>query len=157
MRRRKLFALALIVLSAGAGVYFFGLRADEALHAEINRTLRMSDGSVNIFFSITNQSYRSGHFIAYPQILTNGQWLLDDSAGKPIGTGGSLPAYASLTPFVRASSRPGSRRLQIRYQLAKSPGREKCDQLLQKIHMGPIPYRSQPREITTPPFEFPAH
>jgi hypothetical protein len=150
---KKLLLVALFLLVMGAGVFFIGGMGDEPLRVDIATTKKVSDGSMDIYFTISNRTARHCYFFAYPQILSNGRWLLDDGAGKPIGTTQQLSARASRNLFVRASEEAGMRRLQIKYQLAKSPRREKIEKLLQKIHFGPLPYDSELREFTTPPFE----
>ena len=152
---KKLLFVAVLILAVAAGTFFINRMGNEPLRVDIARTMQMPDGSMNIYFTVSNRTAQPRDFLAYAQILSNGRWVLDDRAGKPIGTIERLPGETGRGSVARASDRPGPRRLQIKYDPAKSPGREKIDKLLQKIHLGPLPFSSELREFTTPPFNLP--
>jgi hypothetical protein len=156
MRHKRLFLVALILLGVGVGILVISEQEAAPMRVEIIQTMKVADDKLMISCLVSNHTGRAGYLLAYPQILSGDRWVLDDAAGKPIGTHNGLSADGISQFFVHVSDRPGPRCLQIRYDIGKSPRREKIDQLLKKIHLGPLPVRQELREFITPPFELPA-
>jgi hypothetical protein len=155
MRRKKLLAVALILILAVAAFLFLDTTTRGPLDMRITGMTNQEQGGVNIYFSVSNRTPRNYCFFTYPQTLSNGVWFASVDDHAPFGGVQGVRAHVHSEQIVYTFRNAGTMRLQLTAWPETKPWPKWMSGLLKQFHLQQFISEKTRREFDTPPFELP--
>lgn len=155
MRRKNLFAVALVLLIATSALLFIDTTTRVPLDVRITGMTNQEAG-VNIYFSVSNRTARDYRFHTYPQAFSNGVWFTSVDDRAPFAGLQGVRGHVQAEHIVYTFRDDGIMRLQVTAWPLRKPWPKWINGLLKQFHLQRFINNQARRELDTPPFELPA-